>query len=347
MAIIKILSWMKKLFLIILTGVFVLAGVIAFSPYRGMLINFSIQKKSDSSFSLYVSEEGESISILLDSLKDSGKIHFSKWVSLMARIRGYDSARFGHYKIDSNLGAMQFLRKLSLGYEDPIRFRVAGYKNRDKYLQEISNFFPWSIDSLRKYLGNDSSWTHLIPNTYEIYWTTPPKGIAKRINQEYKIFWGNNRQAKADALGLSSDQIMVLASISQAETKVLEEVSRVAALYISRLRIGKRLESDPTAVYAFHELNPGEGRIRRVSRKITRIKHPYNTYYISGLPPSPIASVEPQIIDAVLQSIPKGEIYMCADPNRIGYHNFTSSFRQHLINSRKYHKSLNQRGILK
>ena len=338
---------MKKLFLIILTGVFVLAGVIAFSPYRGMLINFSIQKKSDSSFSLYVSEEGESISILLDSLKDSEKIHFSKWVSFMARIRGYDSARFGHYKIDSNLGAMQFLRKLSLGYEDPIRFRVAGYKNRDKYLQEISNFFPWSIDSLRKYLGNDSSWTHLIPNTYEIYWTTPPKGIAKRINQEYKIFWGNNRQAKADALGLSSDQIMVLASISQAETKVLEEVSRVAALYISRLRIGKRLESDPTAVYAFHELNPGEGRIRRISRKITRIKHPYNTYYISGLPPSPIASVEPQIIDAVLQSIPKGEIYMCADPNRIGYHNFTSSFRQHLINSRKYHKSLNQRGILK
>ena len=338
---------MKKLFLIILTGVFVLAGVITFSPYRGMLINFSIQKKSDSSFSLYVSEEGESISILLDSLKDSEKIHFSKWVSLMARIRGYDSARFGHYKIDSNLGAMQFLRKLSLGYEDPIRFRVAGYKNRDKYLQEISNFFPWSIDSLRKYLGNDSSWTNLIPNTYEIYWTTPPKGIAKRINQEYKIFWGNNRQAKADALGLSSDQIMVLASISQAETKVLEEVSRVAALYISRLRIGKRLESDPTAVYAFHELNPGEGRIRRVSRKITRIKHPYNTYYISGLPPSPIASVEPQIIDAVLQSIPKGEIYMCADPNRIGYHNFTSSFRQHLINSRKYHKSLNQRGILK
>jgi len=338
---------MKKLFLIILTGVFVLAGVIAFSPYRGMLINFSIQKKSDSSFSLYVSEEGESISILLDSLKDSEKIHFSKWVSFMARIRGYDSARFGHYKIDSNLGAMQFLRKLSLGYEDPIRFRVAGYKNRDKYLQEISNFFPWSIDSLRKYLGNDSSWTHLIPNTYEIYWTTPPKGIAKRINQEYKIFWGNNRQAKADALGLSSDQIMVLASISQAETKVLEEVSRVAALYISRLRIGKRLESDPTAVYAFHELNPGEGRIRRISRKITRIKHPYNTYYISGLPPTPIASVEPQIIDAVLQSIPKGEIYMCADPNRIGYHNFTSSFRQHLINSRKYHKSLNQRGILK
>ena len=338
---------MKKLFLIILTGVFVLAGVITFSPYRGMLINFSIQKKSDSSFSLYVSEEGESISILLDSLKDSEKIHFSKWVSLMARIRGYDSARFGHYKIDSNLGAMQFLRKLSLGYEDPIRFRVAGYKNRDKYLQEISNFFPWSIDSLRKYLGNDSSWTHLIPNTYEIYWTTPPKGIAKRINQEYKIFWGNNRLAKADALGLSSDQIMVLASISQAETKVLEEVSRVAALYISRLRIGKRLESDPTAVYAFHELNPGEGRIRRVSRKITRIKHPYNTYYISGLPPTPIASVEPQIIDAVLQSIPKGEIYMCADPNRIGYHNFTSSFRQHLINSRKYHKSLNQRGILK
>ena len=336
---------MKKLISIILFGAFVFAGVIAFSPYRAMLINFSIQKKTGSPFSIYIPEEGESISVLLDSLKASEKIHFSKWISFIARIRGYDSARFGHYKIDSNLGAMDVLRKLSFGYEDPIRFRVTGYKNRDKYLQEISNFFPWSIDSLRKHLGNDSSWTHLIPNTYEIYWTTSPKGIAKRINQEYKIFWGNHRKAKADALGLSPDQIMVLASISQAETKVLEEISRVAALYVSRLRIGKRLESDPTAVYAFHQLNPNEGPVRRVSRKITRIKHPYNTYFISGLPPSPLASVEPQIIDAVLQSIPRGEIYMCADPNRIGYHNFTSSFRQHLINSRKYQKSLTQRGI--
>ena len=106
---------MKKLILIILFGAFVFAGVIAFSPYRGMLINFSIQKKTDSPFSIYVPEEGESISILLDSLKATEKIHFSKWVSLIARIRGYDSARFGHYKIDPNLGAMQFLRKLSLG----------------------------------------------------------------------------------------------------------------------------------------------------------------------------------------------------------------------------------------
>ena len=68
---------MKKLILIILFGAFVFAGVIAFSTYRGMLINFSIQKKTDSPFSIYVPEEGESISFFLDSIKASEKIYLS------------------------------------------------------------------------------------------------------------------------------------------------------------------------------------------------------------------------------------------------------------------------------
>lgn len=317
------------------------ASLIIFSK----VIDSPILEKKQQEFSIFIPKEGRLLYEVLDTLGSKGQIKYYQAISILADLRGYDSAKFGHYKLDSTIGVMEFLRKLTFGYEDPLKVRIGGYKSRESYLKGLSNIFPRSIDSLRTYLGNDTSWSKIIPNTYEMYWSSDPKDISNRLRREYDVFWGKHRLDRAEHLGFSPDEIMIIASISQAETKALDELPRVAALYISRLRIGKPLESDPTAVYAYHEMNPGTGIVRRVSRKITRINHPYNTYIIPGLPPSPIATVEPEIIDAVLSAIPKGELYMCADPKRIGYHNFTSSFRQHLINSSKYHRSLNQRGI--
>ncbi len=323
---------------------FVLFGIVSLVIFSKVIDSPILEKKQEK-FSIFIPKEGRLLSEVLDSLGSKGQIKHHHAVSVLADLRGYDSAKFGHYKLDLTIGVMDFLRKLTFGYEDPLKVRIGGYKSREAYLKELSNVFPWSIDLLRTYLGNDTSWSRIIPNTYEMYWSSNPKDISNRLRREYHVFWSNYRRDRAEELGFTPDQIMIIASITQAETKALDELPRVAALYMSRLRIGKRLESDPTAVFAYHEMNPGADIVRRVSRKITRINHPYNTYTIPGLPPSPIATVEPEIIDAVLSAIPKGELYMCADPERIGYHNFTSSFRQHLINSSKYQRSLNRRGI--
>tara|TARA_B100001142_G_scaffold129918_1_gene131591 strand:- start:470 stop:1492 length:1023 start_codon:yes stop_codon:yes gene_type:complete len=323
---------------------FVLFGIVSMLIFS-KAIDSPILENNQKKFEIFIPKEGRLLSYVIDSLGSLGQIKYSQAISILSDLRGYDSAKFGYYKIDSTIGVMQFLRKLTFGYEDPLNVRIGGYKSREEYLKELSNVFPWSLDSLRTYLGNDTSWSRIIPNTYEMYWSSNPRKISNRLRREYNVFWSNYRRNRAEDLGFSPDDIMIIASISQAETKALDELPRIAALYMSRLRIGKRLESDPTAVYAYREMNPGTDIVRRVSRKMTRVNHPYNTYNIPGLPPSPIATVEPEIIDAVLSAIPKGELYMCADPERIGYHNFTSSFRQHLINSSKYHRSLNRRGI--
>ncbi len=109
--------------------------------------------------------------------------------------------------------------------------------------------------------------------------------------------------------------------------------------------MGKRLEADPTAVFAYKQLYPNAGVIRRVTTKITSVDHPYNTYRRSGLPPGALATVEQAVLDAVLDAKPSGEVYMCADPKRPGYHVFARSYAEHLRNSARYHESLNRRGI--
>ncbi|CAI8279224.1 MAG: Endolytic murein transglycosylase [Owenweeksia sp. TMED14] len=332
----------KNIFPLILS--LILLGIVSLLMVSN-IVDSSIQTNGRKNISIFVPTEGTSISELLDSLESVGEIKYSYATSILANLKGYDSARFGHYTLDSTLGRIQFLRKLNFGYEDPIDFSIKGYRDKQSFLRELKYVFPWSLDSLEHYVGSNDSWTHIIPNTYEIYWSSTPDEISKRIQREFDAFWGSYRRRKAEELGLSPNEIMILASISQAETKAMDELPRVAALYISRLRIGKRLESDPTAVYAYRDIHPESDIIRRVSRKITRIVHPYNTYIIPGLPPSPIATVDPAVIDAVLRAEPKGELYMCADPNRIGYHNFTASYREHLINSSKYHRSLNRRKI--
>jgi len=178
-----------------------------------------------------------------------------------------------------------------------------------------------------------------------VYWSYDPPALVERLQHEYRVFWTEERLWQADQLNLSPEEVVVLASIVQAETKQPDELGRVAGLYLTRLKMGKRLEADPTAVYAYKQRYPHSGIIRRVTGKITSIDHPYNTYRRSGLPPGALATVEPDVLDAVLFAAPSGEVYMCADPKRPGYHVFARSYAEHLRNSARYHQSLNRRGI--
>jgi UPF0755 protein len=128
------------------------------------------------------------------------------------------------------------------------------------------------------------------------------------------------------------EQALILASIVEKETGIPEERARVAAVFLNRLKMGMRLQSDPTIVYG---ITLGRSKLDRpILKEDIEAKNPYNTYQIAGLPPTPIANPGREAISAVLNPIDSGELYFVADGT--GGHIFAKSLDEHNRNVAKW-----------
>ncbi|HEY0600063.1 endolytic transglycosylase MltG [Brevundimonas sp.] len=125
----------------------------------------------------------------------------------------------------------------------------------------------------------------------------------------------------------SPEEAVILASIVEKETGVASERPRVAAVFSNRLRIGMRLESDPTIVYG---LTRGRPLGRGIRRSELERQTAWNTYQIDGLPPTPIANPGREALAAVLNPPPSDELFFVADGT--GGHVFARTFDEHLAN---------------
>lgn len=184
-----------------------------------------------------------------------------------------------------------------------------------------------------------------VPNSFEVYWSAKPEEVLDRLLSGYEAFWTPDRKAQAKAQGLTPLQVATLASIVQKETAQGSEMRRVAGLYLNRLRQGIKLQSDPTVIYAYRAWRPQTRPVRRVLNYMLRAPGPYNTYQITGLPPGPIAIPEIQALESVLNAEKHRFIYMCADPDRPGFHRFAITDAEHEKNRLDYIAWLNRRKI--
>ena len=181
-----------------------------------------------------------------------------------------------------------------------------------------------------------------IPNTYHIFWNTDGEEWVRRMKKEYDRFWNDERQRKADSLGLSRVEVSTLASIIEEETNKRDEYPIIAGLYLNRLRIGMPMQACPTIKFAL-----GDFTKRRILTKDLQVDSPYNTYINKGLPPGPIRVPSIQVIDAVLNAVAHKYLYMCARPDGSGRHNFATNGAEHARNARIYQQELNKKKIYK
>ena len=185
-----------------------------------------------------------------------------------------------------------------------------------------------------------------IPNSYEFFWNTSAEQFRDRMFMEYKRFWNETRLAKAKKLGLSSNQVTILASIVHKETTKVDERPRVAGVYLNRLKIGMLLQADPTVIFAVKQTTGNFDQvIKRVLYKDLEIDSPYNTYKYTGLPPGLIAMPDISAIDAVLNYESHEYFYFVADMKNFGYHKFAKTLSQHNINKQEYVRWINQQGV--
>lgn len=188
-----------------------------------------------------------------------------------------------------------------------------------------------------------------IPNSYNFFWNTSVEKFNKRMFEEYTKFWQkNNRVEKANKIGLTRNEVMILASIVYEESKQNIDLRKIAGVYINRLNDNWKLGADPTVKFAAYQLEEYKNTIiRRVLNKHLKIDSPYNTYKYYGLPPGIISMPSIQAIDAVLNYEKHNYYFFAADPSNPGYHSFAKSLSEHKRNARKFHRYLNSKGIKK
>ncbi|WP_372398926.1 endolytic transglycosylase MltG [Azospirillum sp. HJ39] len=127
-------------------------------------------------------------------------------------------------------------------------------------------------------------------------------------------------------------QALTLASVVEKETGIAAERPKVAGVFVNRLEIGMKLQSDPTVIYALTE---GSGELgRTLTRNDWKFESPYNTYQISGLPPGPIANPGKASIQAVMKPERHEFLYFVADGT--GGHVFAKSLPDHNRNVAKW-----------
>jgi UPF0755 protein len=180
-----------------------------------------------------------------------------------------------------------------------------------------------------------------LPNTYEVYSNIKPEALVRRMKSESDKFWSADKRVEQLAqLGLTPYEVMTLASIVHEETSYQGEMSRVAGVYINRLRKGMPLQADPTVKYAV-----GNPSLKRILYKHLEVDSPYNTYIYAGLPPTPICMPDMVVIEAVLSYEKHDYYYFCARAEMDGKHNFARTHREHERNAQAYHRALSKRNI--
>jgi len=161
----------------------------------------------------------------------------------------------------------------------------------------------------------------LMPDTYLFEkGVTPGQAVEAMVNNLRKRYPAGFYE-RLSQLAMSETEVLALASIIEREAAVDEERAVISAVYHNRLRLGMRLEADPTCIYGIKSYKEG------VRHADILNDSPYNTYLIRGLPPGPIAMPSQKSIAAALY--PTNDPYLFFVSNNDGTHRFSTTFGQH------------------
>lgn len=290
---------------------------------------------------------------LVDDLDAKKIIESRKDFEWTAQLKKFTKPKPGRYRIREGMTYRELINMFAAGLQEPVMLTFNTVRTKQDLARQVGRYLECDSLEIVTLLEDDSYaakfgfsgetfLTMCIPDSYEFYWNTTAEDFFKRMAEEYRNFWTDERKKKAQALGLTQSEVSILASIVESEQRThVEERNVIAGLYLNRLNKGMKLESDPTVIYAI-----GDFSKNRVLSADLKYQSPYNTYIHTGLPPGPILLPEKASLDAVLNRDDNDYIFMCAEYGT-GLHNFTADYDQHCRNAAAFRKALDKAGIKK
>lgn len=264
-----------------------------------------------------------------------------------------DNINSGKYRIDAKISNRSIVKMIINGKQEKVKlFFNSQIRTKEQFIEYVSEKLEIEKPELEDYCSNEDILTDeyglnsenfmslIVPQTYEVNWTTHINELFVLLEKSYADVWTKDKVSKAKTIGYTIPEVITMASIVQSESGIKSEQQKIAGVYINRLKQDMKLQADPTIVFANENFD-----IQRVLSSDKEIDSPYNTYRYKGLPPGPICLVNPSSIDAVLNFTKHNFTYFCAKPDFSGYSNFTNDYKIHQKNAKAYQDALNKKGI--
>lgn len=320
---------MKK---IITASIFIVLALSAwiFSSYKQALnenINLNVEVLE------YSIKSGSSLSFVLYDLYKKDILKHPRYLLLYARLNGLaNEMKAGDYRLTNNLTTIQFLKNIFSG--KVIQFSLTIIEGWSfKQLLEALNNHP-QIQHTVNELTDVEIMTKLnltgihhegqfLPDTYLFPKQLSDIEFLKRAYTSMQTVL--NEQWESRAVGLlykNPYEALIMASIIEKETGQASEREQISGVFMRRLNINMRLQTDPTVIYGMGDIYKGNLRKRDLLRDT-----PYNTYRRQGLPPTPIALPGQKAIYAALHPAAGSALYFVAKGD--GSHQFSATLKEH------------------
>ena len=311
-------SLVNKVILVILVS---LIGLLIFTLYRPLPVNET---------TMIEIEKGYGLNQVIDRLNEQELVNrpliLKGYVKVFKRS---DDIKAGEYLISKGNNAIQLIQKISEGsvYYHQIRLREGStinelidlFKNND-VLKKDKNFED--KNKIRSNLGLEINSLEGMfhPDTYNYIKGDSYLDILKRSNLKHqKILNELWDQRKIGLPFNNSYEALILASIIEKEGT---EKKQIAGVFVRRLKLKMKLQSDPTIIFALGDEYDGDIKSSHI-----KMKHPYNTYYIQGLPPGPISLVSESSIEAALNPEEGNSLFFVSKGD--GTHYFSDTLEEH------------------
>lgn len=280
-------------------------------------------------------EEGSSVTAVAGQLEKAGLIHSAKSFKIAARVLGSgDPVQAGEFEIPKGASGANILELLQHG--KPVLRLITVTEGMPSIIVEeklaANKFLTGPTPSIAEGSVLPDSYGYERDESRAAVVQRMQVAMTRTLDQLLKKGGGNCPVA-------SLEQIVTLASIVEKETGKASERPMVAGVYCNRLRIGMKLDADPTVIYP---ITKGKPLGRRIKRSELNAITGYNTYREPGLPLGPIANPGKESIAAVLNPAPTKALYFVADGT--GGHVFADTLQQHQANVKRWYEIRRQRG---
>ena len=298
--------------------------------------------KSNSGTERILVKKGDSISSLSRQLDEKGLIYSRPFLVLSSTLLGRSQVRPGQYRLPESISTWSILQKLA-GNPDSLFVRIPeGSTFAD--MRAIINQLPHlehetkglSTQALLQKIDPKQEAKHpeglFFPDTYEY---TPGMSDVDLYKTSYEKMQGQLQDAWDDRQGnlpyKTPYELLIMASIIEKETAHPDDRTNVSAVFVNRLRIGMRLQTDPTVIYGMGDAYNG-----RIRRSDLRRPTAYNTYVIDGLPPTPISLPSTAALEAAAHPSAEKYLYFVSKMDSTGESYFSHDLKEHNDAVNKY-----------